>query len=408
MTGAGNPRLAHQAEPRLAGDGADLALLSPGGPFEHFPGPVLVVARNGVVLSANSRADPVARLLQGGLTAELRDALDAALAGRTAQITPLLLDRKGTAEDAGQALDLVLLPWAEGAAALLLGRDITLERSLRSALIESRQRYKDLVEASGDFAWEVDVEGRFTFVSPGGALGLTAAELVGQHVRTFLPEAGMAEASPFTARTPAHQVEVRFLDAEGRTACRSTSALPLHGPNGEWLGARGTCRDMTEERRLETALDRARHRQRLLAGLLQMVRDGAEPSRLLEATAQALVPALPALGAAIYRRGSGDSFACQAQAGHGPPQSVLAPLLARLAAGEAELQTQVEAAHLLLRATRFRGRMNGALCLWRKTSEAACHEDEAILFDEVTAQIGVANHRLTSEEGFEKPFSPDP
>ena len=33
------------------------------------------------------------------------------------------------------------IPWADGKAALLLARDITLERSLRAALIESRQRY---------------------------------------------------------------------------------------------------------------------------------------------------------------------------------------------------------------------------------------------------------------------------
>jgi PAS domain S-box-containing protein len=407
MTGVGKPKPAHQTDPRLAGDGADLALLSPGGPFEHFPGPVLVVARNGVVLSANSRAEPVARLLQSGLMAELRDALDAALAGRTAQVTPLLLHRKGAAEDVGQALDLVLLPWAEGAAALLLGRDITLERSLRSALIESRQRYKDLVEASGDFAWEVDAEGRFTFVSPSGALGFAAADLVGQPVRTFLPAAGVAEASPFTARTPVHRVEVRFRDAEGTTACLSITALPLHGPNGEWLGARGACRDVTDEQRLKAALARARDRQQLLADLLRRVRDGAEPTRLLEAAAQALVRALPALGAAIYRRGSDDSFACRAQAGHEPPQSVLAPSLARLAAGEAELETQAEAGRLLLRATRYQGRMNGALCLWRNISEAACHEDEAILLDEVAAQIGVANHRPAPEDGLKKPPSRD-
>src|SRR3546814_1488318 len=54
--------------------------------------------------------------------------------------------------------------------ALLLGRDVTLERSLRAALVESRQRYKDLVEISNDFAWETDGEGRFAFVSPRGAL----------------------------------------------------------------------------------------------------------------------------------------------------------------------------------------------------------------------------------------------
>jgi len=289
MTGPGGAKPARRYDKRLAGGETNLGLLSPGGPFEDFPGPVLVVARNGVVLSANPQAEPVAKLLQGGMTVELRDALNAALAGKVAQVTPLLLGRTSATEDAGQALDLVVLPWAEGAAALLLGRDITLERSLRSALIDSRQRYKDLVEASSDFAWEVDAEGRFAFVSPRGALGFAASELVGQRVQVFLLKAGETEASPFATRVPVDQVEVWFRDADGKAACLSATGLPLHGPDGEWLGVRGTCRDITDERSREIALSRARHRQQLLAYILRMVRDELEPARLLMAAAEALV-----------------------------------------------------------------------------------------------------------------------
>jgi diguanylate cyclase (GGDEF)-like protein/PAS domain S-box-containing protein len=408
MTGPGGAKPARRYDKRLAGDETNLGLLSPGGPFEDFPGPVLVVARNGVVLSANPRAEPLSRLLQGGMTVELRDALNAALAGKVAQVTPLLLGRTSATEDAGQALDLVVLPWAEGAAALLLGRDITLERSLRSALIDSRQRYKDLVEASSDFAWEVDAEGRFAFVSPRGALGFAASELVGQRVQAFLLEAGETEASPFATRVPVDQVEVWFRDADGKAACLSATGLPLHGPDGEWLGVRGTCRDITDERSREAALSRARHRQQLLAYILRMVRDELEPARLLMAAAEALVPALPALGVAIYCRGSGDAFACVAQAGSKPPQTVLAPLLARLAAGEALLEAHDEAGCLLLRATRYQGRVNGALCLWRGISEDVPGEEESILLDEVSAQIGVTNQLLAREEELEKLSSTDP
>jgi PAS domain S-box-containing protein len=398
MTGAGGPRPARQSDQRLAGNGGDFGLLSHGGPFENFPGPVLVVARNGVVLSANPCAESVARLLQSGLTAELRDALNTALTGKVAQVTPLLVDRKKTNGDAGQALDLVVLPWAEGAAALLLGRDITLERSQRNALIDSRQRYKDLVEASGDFAWEVDAGGRFAFVSPRGALGFTASELVGQGVRALLVGTDDAGTSPFVTRVPVERVEVRLRDTQGKTACLTATALPLHGPDGGWLGARGICRDITAERAHEAAVGRARHRQQLLAYILRMVRDELAPLRLLEAAAEALLPALPALGAAVYCRGAGDSFHCAAQAGRQPPGSLVTPLLARLAAGEAALEIHAEAGRVLLRATRYRGRVNGALCLWCGSSEARPDEDETFLLDEVTAQIGATNHQLDRED----------
>ena len=302
MTGSGPAKSTQPRDDVARPIGPDMALapLSPGGLFEAFPGPALVVASNGVVLSANDRAEPVVKLLQGEATGQLRGTITAAFGGRAAQIVPLLLSHGTGSECVPRAFDLVALPWADGAAVLLLGRDITLERSLRGALLESRQRYKDLVEASSDFAWETDAEGRFAFVSPRGALEYAAAELVGRHAREFLLEPGDSEPSPFTTETPVDRVEVWFRDAAGRTACLSATGLPLHGPEGDWLGARGVCRDITAERAREAALARARHRQRLLGDILRMVRDQEEPTRMLSAVAEALVPALPAEGAAIY------------------------------------------------------------------------------------------------------------
>ena len=73
-------------------------------------------------------------------------------------------------------LEMTALPLADGAV-LLLGRDATLDHNLRGALVDLRQRYKDLVEISSDFAWETGGRGTFVFVSPQGALGWRADEL---------------------------------------------------------------------------------------------------------------------------------------------------------------------------------------------------------------------------------------
>ncbi|HEY6335184.1 MAG TPA: hypothetical protein VI113_04790, partial [Alphaproteobacteria bacterium] len=67
--------------------------------------------------------------------------------------------------------------------------DPVLEQRLRAALIESRQRYKDLVEISSDVAWETRTDGSFAFVSPRGALGYRAAELVDRPASGFLVDA---------------------------------------------------------------------------------------------------------------------------------------------------------------------------------------------------------------------------
>ncbi|WP_157999527.1 PAS domain S-box protein, partial [Nitrospirillum viridazoti] len=113
---------------------------------------------------------------------------------------------------------------------LLLGRMATLERRLRQALTESRQRYKDLVEISSDFAWETGPDGRFAFVSPAGAIGYRPDDLVGRHPNDFLLPEFDDGLSPFEARDAIERVEVWLRAADGRPACLISSALPLTGP----------------------------------------------------------------------------------------------------------------------------------------------------------------------------------
>ena len=408
MTGSSAAAVRRQYLERIRAGNDNLGLLSPGGPFEQYPGPVLVVARNTVVLTANASGEPIADLLQQGQCVELRGAIDSALAGKAAQVNPFLLGVRGTRDEVGQAFDLVVLPWSEGAAALVLGRDVTLDRSLRGALIESRERYKDLVEASSDFAWETDAEGRFVFVSPHGALGHPAALLIDRRSQDFLVYGEDKATSPFVTRAPVDQVEVWFRDAEGRAACLSAIARPLLGPDGVWRGARGTCREITEQRARDAELARGRHRERLLAYILRMVRDELEPQRMLMAAAGALVPALPALGVVIYDLRPGAEPQPLAQAGTLPPDAPLKAMLNRIAAGEESAETRHEAGHLIVKATRYQRNWNGALCLWRSSEDEAWGEEEEILLEEVAAQVGVANQQLAREAELERLSSTDP
>lgn len=408
MTGPSAAKAGRHDLDRALDSASNLGLLSAGGPFEQYPGPVLVVARNGMVLSANTAGAPIAELCKRGMTAELRDAINSALSGKMAQINPFMLGAQGARGESDHAVDLVALPWAEGAAALLLGRDVSLERSLRGALIESRQRYKDLVEASSDFAWETDVEGRFTFVSPRGALGYPAATLVGQPAEDFLPDSESATTSPFVTKVPVDQVEIWFRDAAGMSACLSANAQPLSGQGGEWCGARGTCREITEERAHATELARGRHRERLLAYILRLVRDELEPRRMLAAAAEALLPAFSASGVAIYCGNDDGGFDAVAQAGAPPFEVLPASHGARIRAGEARLQQDDDSGRLLIGVTLYRDAANGALCLWRDVGEEPWDDDELALLDELAAQVGVANQQLQREAELQRLSATDP
>lgn len=378
-----------------AGTGLDLGLFSAGGPFAAFAGPALVVGRNAVVLAVNEPGQPLAELLQRGGNGELRTAIDTALAGRPAQVNPLVLGPAETGEPGERAIDVVALPWGEGAAALLLGRDVTLERSLRLALVDSRQRYKELVEVCGDFAWETDAEGRFAFVSPRGALGFDAAELVGRPADELVPEDTVAAAAVFRAEDPVDEVELWARRADGTAACLVATARPLTRETGR-EGARGVCRDVTEVREREALLERARHRERLLAYVLRIVREELEPTAMLSAAVEAIVPALGLTGAGVYRR-NGDALVCAAAAGQLPPMAELAAAIGDREAGRNH-KTASDSGALHAVTTCYRSQPNGALCLWREEAEAAFADDDRRLADDIAAQLGVALEQLSREE----------
>jgi diguanylate cyclase (GGDEF)-like protein/PAS domain S-box-containing protein len=408
MAKAPAQKVTEQAYDGTEDEAIDLGLFAVGGSFERFPGAVLVAGHNGLVLAANEAAAPIAALLQRGTHEDLRAAIGSALSGQAAQINPLLLAPGNAKRTVGLAYDVAVLPWGSGTAALLLGRDITLERSLRAALIESRQRYKDLVEASSDFAWETDASGRFVFVSAQGALGYSAAEMVGAQSLDLLVDAVEAEESPFSTRVPVQEAEMWVKRLDGEPACLLATALPLSGPDGEWCGARGLCRNITAERTHEAALAGDRNRERLLAYILGIVRDEMDPAHMLHAAAGALVPALPATGASIYSLDETGGMVCVAQAGTLPPDEVLAPALRRVAGGEEQVELAVESGALFAKETCFQDQRNGVLCLWRGGAIGPWHSEDRFLLTEIAGQIGLANRQLARQQALEEASSTDP
>jgi PAS domain S-box-containing protein len=220
----------------------DLSLFALGGPFANYSGPAIVIGPNRLVLAANAAADELSQIVKTAPSEELRTAIDAALSGRAAQVNPLLLPCPDDGKGQRRALDLSVLPWGDGAAALLLGRDITLDRHLRRALVDSHERYKDIVGLlSRDFAWETDAEGRFVFVSPRGGLGYSADGLLHRRAAECVVDGPVERV--FQAAEAVHELRLRLRRADGSLAAVVASAKPVRDIDGVWRGARGICRD---------------------------------------------------------------------------------------------------------------------------------------------------------------------
>jgi diguanylate cyclase (GGDEF)-like protein/PAS domain S-box-containing protein len=274
---------------------------------------------------------------------------------------------------------------------MVLGHDCTTEANLYRALVASRELFKDLVVCSSDFAWETDGEGRFRFVSPKGALGFSAKDLNGKRAADLLVEQNDSEgSSPFEARRPQDDVEQLLVTATGGTARVRVSALPVLDDEGEWRGARGVCRDITESWQREQALTRAREREHLTRTLIDSIRTSLHPEEMLANAALAIGKALNASHATIYRIDPNGEEALAAEFvidGHLPIAAPAAKWTAT--APDAIVDHGTVNKHRILSAPcRYQDSTKGRLCIaWPARNELP--PDVADIINGVSGQIGI-------------------
>ena len=288
---------------------------------------------------------------------------------------------------------------------LMLGRDATLERQLRSTLTESRQRYKDLVEVSSDFAWETDAEGRFAFVSPRGALGLPAERMVGRHPRELAigddadsgDDGGDPLPLPFETRRPVERAELWLRGADGAPGYVQTSAKPLFDGDGAWIGARGVCQDLTAQVMQNAELAKTRNRERVLDHIVHTLRDQFDASKALEVAARETTRALEATGCAIHRIGTDGGATLAANFGL-PLDGHLAALIRESAQSADPLERRVGPLSLLICRTRFRQTVNGTVSVWRPHGTAPWDDDARALISGVADRIGITHAQLAYQE----------
>lgn len=355
----------------------------------RYPGPALHVAPGGALLGHSPAAAALAAARHLGtwyptLTEWLAALSPEALPSRVSRI------RQDNSES---VVDWTAVRLADGSV-LLTGRDITLEHNLRQALVESRQRFRDMVDIAGDFAWETDGNGEFRYVSPDGALGHAATALVGASASMLLDEPDALARSIFETRRVVRGVETWLRRANGESACIIAWARPLFDSAGSWYGARGICREVTEMRAAEVALARARTRERLIAHIVQAMRDAVEPVRALDVAVEAMVHALAANGSRLYRLRKDGRFAPPAAftqdpaAGFEPPDGPAAIALTAESAGPVEEMRPGQ--HLLVIGTRYRQAVNGALVVWRAAARGPWQEDDVALLQAAADQLGIA------------------
>jgi len=131
----------------------------------------------------------------------------------------------------------------------------------QEALERSEKRFRDLVETTSDWIWEVDATGVYTYASPKVTelLGYAPEEVVGKTPFDFMPpEEAERVAALFRdvvqARRPFSELENLNLRRDGTPVVLETSGIPILDDDGNLAGYRGIDRDISQRKRNEDEL----------------------------------------------------------------------------------------------------------------------------------------------------------
>ncbi len=142
--------------------------------------------------------------------------------------------------------------------------DITERRKAEKELQESEKKFRDIALSSGDWVWEVDSKGHYTYCSDRvqDILGYTVEEVLGKTPFEFMPEDEASRMrdifmSISSRREPILDLENRNIHKNGREVILLTRGVPIIDAEGHLTGYRGMDKDVTMSRRTEAVLKRS-------------------------------------------------------------------------------------------------------------------------------------------------------
>ncbi len=132
-----------------------------------------------------------------------------------------------------------------------LAEDITARRQTQMALAESERRFRNLIESTNDWVWEVDASLRYTYSSPQvrPLLGYAPEDVIGKSPLDFMApdEAARiaAELGPLVANCqPIIGLRNINIHRDGHAVVLETSGTAILDADGNFLGYRGIDRDI--------------------------------------------------------------------------------------------------------------------------------------------------------------------
>jgi len=143
--------------------------------------------------------------------------------------------------------------------------DITERKQASIKIKESEKRFQQIAEGISDWIWELNTEGKFTYISPRitEMFGYLPKELLGKTPNFLISPDELDRLSksidPFIIGQKAiPAVQHKMLHKNGHAVFVEISAFPFFDENGKYMGYRGMNRDITAQKQYEQDLIKAK------------------------------------------------------------------------------------------------------------------------------------------------------
>lgn len=129
---------------------------------------------------------------------------------------------------------------------------------MMTAIRQKEEKYRMLVENSSNMIWEIDLDYRFTFVSPTVThiLGYPPEELIGKEPFIFMNRDDAVfntqiYKNRFSSKKPIERITTPYLHKNGEIVILETTGRPFYDESLNCIGYRGVNRDITDRVRAE-------------------------------------------------------------------------------------------------------------------------------------------------------------
>ncbi len=167
-------------------------------------------------------------------------------------------------------------PAAEEASVHAIGRDITGMKTVEAELRISERRYRYLLEVANEGVMAINANSAITFVNERflNMLGYRPEEVIGEQLMTFVDPQDvpyMVEHIGRRMRGMEEQYDIRLVRKDGQRIITMINAAPMHDDEKRYIGSLSLVTDVTEKRRMESALMEEKER---LSVTLRSIGDG--------------------------------------------------------------------------------------------------------------------------------------